>query len=98
MARNWIRPFAGAIIPNVAATTMRNIGVRRLGPNKASAFIDLMPVLGSVASMMIIREPVNSHHFFGIVLTCFGMVLALRFKPKKSVSVPVRVEKNLNSL
>mgnify|MGYP001209702166 CR=1 FL=1 len=66
-----------ALFPTIIATTMWNMGIRVLGPNKASAFINLMPVLGILASVKFFKDPVQIHHILGMILTCSGVMFVL---------------------
>ena len=67
-----------ALFPTIIATTMWNMGIRVLGPNKASAFINLMPVLGILASVKLFKDPVHIHHILGMILTCSGVMFVLK--------------------
>ena len=67
-----------AIVPTAVATTMWNVAVGIVGPNKGSAFINLMPVLGGIASILIFNEPLKMYHVLGTLLTCFGLTLVLK--------------------
>ena len=76
-----------AIFPTIIATTMWNVGIKALGPNKASAFINLMPVLGILVSVKFFKDPVQIHHILGMILTCTGVIFVLTGgKQDKSVS------------
>ena len=67
-----------AIFPTIIATTMWNAGIKALGPNKSSAFINLMPVLGILVSVKFFKDPVQIHHILGMILTCTGVMFVLK--------------------
>ena len=67
-----------AIFPTIIATTMWNAGLKVLGPNKSSAFINLMPVLGILVSVKLFKDPVQIHHILGMILTCTGVMFVLK--------------------
>ena len=66
-----------SVFPTIIATTMWNAGIRVLGPNKASAFINLMPVLGILASVIFFKDTFQIHHILGMILTCSGVMFVL---------------------
>ena len=76
-----------AIFPTIIATTMWNAGLKVLGPNKSSAFINIMPVLGILVSVKFFKDPVQIHHILGMILTCTGVMFVLTGgKQDKAVS------------
>ena len=52
-----------------------------MGPNRAGQFIHLMPVFGSLLSVLFLGERLYAYHFAGILLVAFGIYLATIFKP-----------------
>ena len=66
-----------ALVPTAVATTMWNTAIRAVGPNKSSAFINLMPILGGLASVLVFDEPIGKHHLLGTLLTCIGLTFVL---------------------
>ncbi len=85
------RPFAltpetaGAVlamgtIGSVAGNLMWNIGNQALGANKASIFVNLIPVFGVVMAIAFLGETLRPYHVVGFGLICAGVwcVLARR--------------------
>ena len=85
-----------AIFPTIIAMTMWNVGIKALGPNKASAFINLMPVLGILVSVKFFKDPVQIHHILGMILTCTGVMFVL--KGEKLIKMSDRTENRFNSV
>ena len=71
-----------ALIPTAFATTLWNYSVARIGPNKASAFINLLPLLGAIWSLLFFGETLYSYHIVGGFLTCLGITMSLIEKNK----------------
>jgi drug/metabolite transporter (DMT)-like permease len=51
-------------------------GIRRIGPTRVAAYSFLMPVLGVVIAVSVLREPFGPHHVLGAVVTLAGVALA----------------------
>jgi drug/metabolite transporter (DMT)-like permease len=51
-------------------------GIRRIGPTRVAAYSFLMPVLGVVIAVSVLREPFGRHHLLGAVVTLAGVALA----------------------
>jgi drug/metabolite transporter (DMT)-like permease len=67
----------GSVLGNV----IWNIGNQALGANKASIFINLIPVFGVVMAIAFLGETLRFYHIAGFALICAGVccVLARRF-------------------
>ena len=51
-------------------------GVQRLGPNRCSIFINLLPLFTALAAFMLLREQLRSYHLLGGAVTLLGVLLA----------------------
>ncbi len=51
-------------------------GIRRIGPTRVAAYSFLMPVLGVVIAVSVLREPFGIHHLLGGIVTLAGVALA----------------------
>ena len=75
----WFKPSTFFIIlfmaclPTALATTLWNKSVMKIGANKASVFINLMPVFGAIASILIFDDQFQSFHFYGTLLVIIGV-------------------------
>ena len=65
------------LFPSVLAMLFYNRGVVEVGPGKASLFIHLMPVFGTVMSIIFLNEIVQSFHLIGIALIFTGIYFSL---------------------
>ncbi|MDH3354519.1 MAG: DMT family transporter [Chromatiales bacterium] len=65
------------LFPSVLAMLFYNRGVVEVGPAKASLFIHLMPVFGTVMSILFLNEIVQSFHLIGIGLIFTGIYFSL---------------------
>ena len=71
------------LFPSILAFVFWNDGVKQIGPNKASLFLHLVPVFGSMVSIGFLGERLFLFHLIGIVLIFCGIYLttARRFSP-----------------
>jgi drug/metabolite transporter (DMT)-like permease len=53
-------------------------GVATIGPNRASVFIHLMPVFGTLLAVTLLGETVGGYHLAGAALTMLGILLTAR--------------------
>ena len=65
--------FFMAVFPTALATALWNKAVVDVGANKASVFINLMPVFGALASVLIFEDRFQTFHFYGTVLVVIGV-------------------------
>ena len=64
----------------LVAFTLWNVGVDAIGPNRASIFINLIPVSGILFSVLLLGETVGWFHAFGAALIIGGVWLATRVR------------------
>ena len=83
--RLWFDPvviliiFFMAVFPTALATSLWNKSVVNVGANKASVFINLMPVFGALASILIFEDQFQPFHFCGTILVVIGVwIVAFR--------------------
>ena len=75
----WLDPSALSIIffmalfPTALATSLWNRALVKVGANKASVFINLMPVFGAIASILIFGDQFRLYHFHGSLLVIIGV-------------------------
>jgi drug/metabolite transporter (DMT)-like permease len=76
------------VFPAVLAYLFWNRGVAEVGPAKASLFIHLMPVFGTLLAIVFLGESLHVFHVVGFVLIMVGIVLTTvdprqkRFPPR----------------
>ncbi len=66
------------ILPSFIGYIFYNRGVAEVGPNKASLFIHLMPVFGTLLSALFLGEIPHGYHYAGIALIFAGIWLTTR--------------------
>jgi drug/metabolite transporter (DMT)-like permease len=72
----WLIILYVAFFPSVLSQLFYARGVELIGPNRASLFINLIPVFGTLLSIVILGEPLESYNLITAVLVVIGIVLA----------------------
>jgi drug/metabolite transporter (DMT)-like permease len=67
-----------ALFSTIIAWACWNSGTLSIGPNRASVFMCLHPVFGSVLGMVFFDEVLRSYHAVGILLVLLGVWLVAR--------------------
>ena len=65
-----------ALIPGVLCYFGVNIGVQRIGPNRAGMATHMMPVFGAVLSILLLGEYLHWFHLGGAALIFAGLAMA----------------------
>ena len=65
-----------ALLPSVASYVFWNQAVGEVGPNRAGAFLHLMPAFGSLLAVVLLGESFRLYHLAGIGLILAGVTLA----------------------
>ena len=73
------------IFPSVLAVWFYNYGVGKVGPARASLFIHLMPVFGTLMSVTFIGETFYFYHVLGITAIFSGIFLSTRNNNEQQV-------------
>ena len=60
------------------AFTLWNVGVAAIGPNRASLFINLIPLFGILFSVLLLGEAVGWFHGVAALLIISGVAMATR--------------------
>lgn len=74
-----------AVFASIGATFFWNFGVRQVGAISAGYFINLIPVFSIAWAVVFVNETVQSYQWFGMILVCCGIGLAL-FQPSSAQS------------
>jgi len=69
--------YAG-IFPSIISYNLYNRGVELIGPNRAGAFLHLVPLFGSVMAIGLLNEQLALFHLIGFALIISGVALAAR--------------------
>lgn len=70
------------VLPSFVGYIFYNRGVAEVGANKASLFIHLMPVFGTLLSALFLGELPHLYHFVGIGLIFSGIYLTMARLPR----------------
>lgn len=64
------------LFPSILAFVFWNHGVKQIGPNRASLFLHLVPVFGSIVSIIFLGERLFLFHLIGILFIFVGIYLS----------------------
>ena len=67
-----------AIFPAIAAYYFWQKGIEIIGPNRASMFIQLMPLFSAIMAIIIFKEKFELYHFVGATFILSGIYLSNR--------------------
>ena len=76
--QNWVWFAYMCIGSGLVAFTLWNVGVAAIGPNRASLFINLIPLFGILFSVLLLGEVVGWFHGAAALLIIGGVGLATR--------------------
>lgn len=85
VASFWANLFFGAIMVTTVATTMYFYATTRLGAEKASSFIFLVPLAAAVSSWLFLGEHIFAHTIIGGLL---GMAAVYMINKKRTIKMP----------
>ena len=72
-----------ALFPSVLAYVFWNRAVREVGAARSGQFIHLMPVFGTLLSVLLLGEQLYYFHLLGIVLVASGIALTTGLRSGK---------------
>ena len=85
----WLNLFFGSAIVTTMATTIYFYTTTRLGAEKASSFIFLVPLAAAVSSCVLLGEKIHAHTAIGGAL---GMIAVYFINKKKPVAIDIAGE------
>lgn len=71
----WLGIFYLGIFGTVIGFVWYYEGIKKIGPTKASLFINFVPVSAVILAFMILNEPITLSLFIGTILVCAGVYL-----------------------
>ncbi len=77
-AANLLTLFYVAMFPSTLAYLCFNRGVQLIGANRAAPFFHVVPVFGTVMSIVFLGEHPQAFHFIGFALVLTGVFVASR--------------------
>jgi drug/metabolite transporter (DMT)-like permease len=72
----WAIAAYTMIFPSLVSQMLYVRGVELIGPNRASLFINLIPLFGALGAVLILGEHLQPFHFIAGALVIAGIVLA----------------------
>lgn len=78
----WLAIAYVGIFPSLFSQILFIKGVEKIGPNRAGLFINLIPVFGTLLSVMVLGEQLQMFHIVAIMLVLGGIAIAEKGRPK----------------
>ena len=75
-ARGWMLASYAALFPSILSQLFYIMGVEMIGANRAGLFINMVPIFGTMLSILIIGEAFHLYHAAALVLVLGGIWLA----------------------
>jgi len=72
----WLIVLYTILLPSLVSQVLYVRGVELIGANRASLFINLIPLWGAIGSVLILGEVLEPYHFVAGALIVTGIVLA----------------------
>lgn len=72
----WLIVLYVMIFPSILAQLAYARGLELVGPNRAAIFINLLPIAGTILSVLIIGERLEAFHLVAAVLVVSGIALS----------------------
>ncbi len=79
-ARGWALAVFTAIFPSIISQVLFIRGTEIIGSNRAGLFMNLVPIFGTLMSVMILSETLETYHVAAMALVLGGIGLAERGK------------------
>ena len=79
-ATGWLVALFTAVVPSLMAQVLFIKGNEIIGSNRAGIFINLVPIFGTVLSVLILGERLHLYHVVALVLVLGGIWLSERGK------------------
>jgi drug/metabolite transporter (DMT)-like permease len=77
----WLIVAFVGLFPSLIAQIFFMRGVELIGPGRASLFVNLVPVIGSLLAVLILGESFGLHHAVALSLVLGGILIAEHAKP-----------------
>lgn len=74
--QGWLCILYVMAFPSILSQLFYVRGVEIIGPNRASIFINLLPVFGTILSIMFLGETFEAFHAIASILVVLGIILA----------------------
>ena len=84
--KGWLIAFYTAIFASLLAQILYIKGVAAIGANRAGLFINLVPVFGTLLSVALLGEHLQTFHVIALALALGGIAIAEKGRPQRAVS------------
>lgn len=74
--RGWMVVAYTALFPSLLSQIFYLRGVEMIGPNRAGLFVNVVPIFGTLLSILILGEAFMPHHALALVLVLGGIWMA----------------------
>jgi drug/metabolite transporter (DMT)-like permease len=74
--QGWLIVLYTVLFPSVISQMLYVRGVELIGPNRASLFVNLIPLFGTAGSVLVLGERLQTQHLIAAALIVAGLVLA----------------------
>ena len=81
-AEGWAIALWTSVFASLLAQTLYILGVAGIGPNRAGLFINLVPVFGTLLSVLVVGEPLQPFHAAALALALGGIAIAEIGRPR----------------
>lgn len=78
----WAAIAFTGLLPSLVSQILYIKGVETIGANRAGLFVNLVPVFGTLLSLLVLRERLQMFHVIALVLVLGGIAIAERGKPQ----------------
>ncbi len=78
----WAAIAFTGLLPSLVSQILYIKGVETIGANRAGLFVNLVPVFGTLLSLLVLRESLQMFHVIALVLVLGGIAIAERGKPQ----------------
>ena len=78
LVSEWICIFYLGFFGTVLGFVWYYEGIKKIGPTRASLFINFVPITAIILAFLILKEPITLSLFIGTVFVCSGVYLTNR--------------------
>lgn len=89
--QGWMVILYAVVFPSLMGQAFYVAAVEMIGPNRASIFINFLPVWGALLSVAILGEAFQTHHAIALVIVIAGVLLA-ELSGRKAAASPRMTE------
>lgn len=86
-ATGWTIVVYTAVFPSLFAQVLFIKGVETIGANRAGLFINLIPVFGTLLSVAILGESLQTFHIIALTLALSGIAIAEKGRPRQPAPI-----------